>query len=353
MVQGFETATNSFTDALASKMRGFGNAVQRLSGFANPPVPGSFGGFNAQVGPGQSPVFNRPVTDFGQGDEPSFSQSEAGQLLRLLFVPTSETPSIPSGVSADEVSDFTRKMYPQDDSGQLLLTSGQAQLLTAQNVPGPKGVFNKLAAISQHFDPSQFGIGMLRANAAAGVTKRIQKIVDEGDIPLFHGTPGENVKGIISGGSITPRKVTGISLTRSSGMARDVGGPIIFVLKRRELKRLRGGLKPTREKGFGESFGGGKEAEERLMDSIPTSMIKEVLVDPTPFTRPEQIDLIRTFLRANIPLSFIKGSPGKKELRRLFETNPGRQKEAFSAQRPRRFGDLSEETLISITDEAL
>jgi len=228
MVQGFETATNSFTDALASKMRGFGNAVQRLSGFANPPVPGSFGGFNAQVGPGQSPVFNRPVTDFGQGDEPSFSQSEAGQLLRLLFVPTSETPSIPSGVSADEVSDFTRKMYPQDDSGQLLLTSGQAQLLTAQNVPGPKGVFNKLAAISQHFDPSQFGIGMLRANAAAGVTKRIQKIVDEGDIPLFHGTPGENVKGIISGGSITPRKVTGISLTRSSGMARDVGGPIIF-----------------------------------------------------------------------------------------------------------------------------
>jgi hypothetical protein len=42
-----------------------------------------------------------------------------------------------------------------------LLTSGQAQLLTAQNVPGPKGVFNKLAAISQHFDPSQFGMGRL------------------------------------------------------------------------------------------------------------------------------------------------------------------------------------------------
>ena len=154
----------------------FYNALHRLQPSV-PPESGLGPRGNALSAVAEDPYVQEPWRGIGRRMEENVPEDApwSGSVLgragstfgkwasgRLPQAP-SEIPSIPSGVFADQVPDFTRKMYPQDDSGQLLLTPGQAQLLTAQNVPGPQGVLNRLSAIAQHFDPVKgFAIGGLR-----------------------------------------------------------------------------------------------------------------------------------------------------------------------------------------------
>ena len=211
--------------------------------------------------------------------------------------------------------------------------------------------------LAMQFGPG--GLGMLRPNAAAGVTKAMQKIVDEGDIPLFHGTQPGAMKQILSSGNITAFSGEGASLTRSAGVARDIGGPVVFVMKRREVGRVKGGVRPLQEVDF-HTVGGKKvigqnvirEAEERS-GSIPTSLIKEVLIDPSPFlansgkgTKTSLGGLNEKGLRqimgrlreAKIPFSFIKGVSKAK-------------RDRFSAPIVDRFSDLRGETQLNILRE--